>query len=61
MNLNPLLINIVVMERELEIQRQRRRVRKDGFRPAESELQPSRKKRKWSLFRIHRRKASESS
>jgi hypothetical protein len=61
MNLNPLLINIVVLERELEIQRQGRAMRKDGCGPAESELQPSRKKLKWSFFRIRRRQACESS
>ena len=61
MNLNPLLINIVVLERELEIQRQRHAVRKDDFRPAESELQPCRKKLKWSFGRIRRRQACESS
>ena len=61
MNLNPLLINIVVMERDLEIQRQRHRVRKDDCRPADSELPPSRKKRKWSFGRIRRRQGCESS
>jgi hypothetical protein len=60
--MNPIIaIYIVKWERELEIQRQRRAVRKDSFRPAESELQPSREKLKWSFGRIRRRQACESS
>jgi hypothetical protein len=60
-NMNPLIINIVVLERELELQRQRHVVRRDCSRPVEPVLRPKRKKLEWILSWIRRRQACESS
>jgi hypothetical protein len=60
MNMNPLIINIVVLEKKLEIQRQRH-LRRDGLECVEPTLRPRRKKLKWTSGRLRRRQACESS
>jgi hypothetical protein len=59
--MNPLIINIVILERELELQRQRHVVRRDCSRPVKPVLRPKRKQLKWILSWIRRRQACESS
>ncbi len=61
MNMNPLLINIVVSERELEIQRQKQGSRRDDLRNIEPAPQPKRKKPKRIFGWSRRRQPCESS
>lgn len=61
MNMNPLLVNIVVLEKELEIERQKHRSRRDNISSAESVLNPKRKKHKKIFGWIRRRQACEPS
>jgi hypothetical protein len=60
MNMNPLVINIVVLERELEIQRQRL-LRRNSIGCVETALRPRRKKPRGIIGRIRRRQACEYS
>ena len=61
MNMNPLIINIVVLEKELEIQHQKHIQRRDGLRSVKPSIRPRRKKLKWIFDWIRRQQACESS
>ena len=59
--MNPMMIvYIVKWERELELQRLRDGVRRDGFGTEDVPLPSKRKKLKWIFSRLHRLQARES-
>ena len=59
--MNPAIINILVWEKELEIQHQKHRSRRVGLRSVEPALQPRRKKLKRISGWIRRKQTCESS